>query len=362
MKHINKQIALAALGTLMFLNACQEVELAEPNISTTATASSANFLLVNASPDALPLDLWVNNFKVGQSVATGTNQTTYTNVPITANGVFANSNIRSKATSGTIGGTLKTSDLIYRAGNNNTNNFQASNGLKYTVFVVDSINRPRPTRTLNSSGFGDITYYSSKDKFVAPSKNDPAKDTTIALNVASSNSIVTINSVRKYNNNLIPSFLVPVGVVPLGSSDPGGVRFYLLQDVYPTAVADKAGFRIVHASPTTPTAYVRLNPTAGGTPIVLTAATGSSYIMTTLNFNPSVGSRTVTGTTLLNFALQTVSTAGTPIEYNLEVSTKNDFSIIALTVPSVSFIASKNYTLYVTSVAKQLTAGIIQHD
>jgi hypothetical protein len=216
MKSINYRIFTAALIALIMIGvgACSDPDMPEPMIDT----------------EALPIKTNVNNVKVGTSLASGEAWSGYQNVEITANGVFANTNLRAKATSGQIGGELKANDLIYRAGSNNSNNFQASANLSYTIITVDS--RPKPVRTLNANGVGDVTYYSPIKAFVAPSKLNALEDTTIVL--TTNNSIVTANLVKKYNGNVLPSFLTPLGIVPLGSSDPGGIRFYLLQDLFPT--------------------------------------------------------------------------------------------------------------------------------
>jgi hypothetical protein len=361
MKSINYRIFTAALvATLVGIGACSDPEMPEPNIVTDAQPSKANFLFINASPDAPSLELYVNNEKVGAAVASGEAWTAYQNIDITANSVFANTNLRAKAASGSIGGALNGSDLIYRAGNNNSNNFQAVANVNYTIIAVDSISRPKPIRTLNSSGFGDVTYYSPQASFVAPSKLNPDTDTTIVLAVGSSNSITTVNLVKKYNGNVVPSFFVPIGIVPLGSSDPGGVRFYLLQDFFPVAADDKAGIRFVPLSPNAPTLHARLVPTAGSN-LVLTG-TGAAYALSQSAFNPTVGSRTVT-VTAANFTLNTIATTGTPIEYTLEVSTKSDFSSnILISTPGVTFTPRKNYTIYVSGlVGDNLAAEIVQH-
>lgn len=357
MKNINHKIysavAIIMLGGMWA--ACSDPDMLDPVINTDPSNIKTDFLFINASPDAPSLDLYINNEKVGESLESGESWSSYQNVDITAAGVFANTNIRAKATSGKIGGVLNGSDLIYRAGNNNSNNFQASANTKYTLIVVDSINRAKPVRTLNASNIGDITYYSPVKTFTAPSKLD-GSDTTI--NLTENNSVVTVNLVKKYNGGVQPSFFTPIGIVPLGSSDAGGVRFYLLQDFAPTPVDDKAGFRFLPLSPNAPTLHARLVPGVGS-PIVLTG-TGAAYAFGTGAFNPSVGSRTVIPTSA-NFTLNTIASSGTPIDYTLEVSTKADFSNSIISMP-VSFTPKKNYTIYVSGFfGEDLTAQIVQH-
>jgi hypothetical protein len=289
---------------------CEDNQAPAPAPSTSASALSANFLLINASSDGPSLDFYVNNMKVARNpdfsdatVPPFSYQTKYTTVPVTTNNTAANTNIRAKATSGSIGGVLGSNDLIFRAGNNNANNFQAADGGSYTVIVVDSINRPVPVRTLNSGGFGDITYYSSKPSFTAKKISDPSADTVIQLKVGSNNSIITANLLKKYNNNNLPSFFIPIGVVPLGSTDVGGLRFLLLTDELPlpsttrlpVPTAGKFAVRFVNASPDAGTVTCKVNGSSLTSGIF-------SYPMTQANFNPSVGSRSTTASFKNDFA------------------------------------------------------------
>jgi len=293
--NINKITAALATSMLMCTVACQDVDLSTPDLSTTATSSHANFLMVNASTDAPSLDLYVNNVKTGSSISTGSTQSEYTNALITSNGVLANTNLRAKASSGTIGGVLDKSDLIFRAANNSTNNFQAADSAYYTLIVLDSITRPKPLRTLNASNFGDITYYSSVSEFTAP-KIASSGDTTITL--TSNNSIVTYNLVKKYNGGVAPSFLSAIGTVPLGSTDPGGLRFLVITDQlplpsttrFPKPAAGKCAVRFIHASPNTEDNVI---VKVGGTSITNSGSV-RSFPMKYPTFSPSVGSRSVT--------------------------------------------------------------------
>lgn len=292
-KYIKLSSAIIALAVIAV--GCEDLQKVTPVPSTSSSTLSANFLLINASPDAPSLDFYVNNVMAGASVANGQGQNGYTAVGVTTNSVGANTNIRAKASSGTIGGVLGSNDLIFRAGNNNTNNFVAADGGSYTVIVVDTLNRPVPVRTLNSSNFGDVTYYSSKSSFTAKQKSDGVTDTVINLNVGSNNSITTANLLKKYNNNVLPSFFVPIGIVPLGSSDVGGPRFLLLTDnlplpatspVFPVPTAGKFAARFVNAVPDGTSATCKINAvTVGGL---------STFPMSQASFNPSVGSRSTT--------------------------------------------------------------------
>ena len=353
MKYINKTIASIALIGGFF--ACSDPELPEPNLTNNSPAFSANFLFVNATPDAPALSLFVNNTKVGADAGSDANyaQAAYTAVPLTSTGLAgtatANTNIRAKAASGAIGGVLGTKDLIYRAGNNNTNNFVAINGNSYTVFVIDSINRPAPLRTLNSGNFGDVTYFNPAN----------GKQLSVVERAA-------LSDPEKAN-------LVTIGTVPHGSSDPGGSRFYVVQDAFPTLItpANQAGIRFVNATPTAnntpsgPSLYVRLK---AATSIALSA--GTTHVANATSFNPTVGSRTVTTTPpavpAANFTAQTIALAGVPISYTLEVSTVSTYATIAYSAP-VSFTPGKMYTVFVRGIvgktgSKKISHGVITHN
>src|SRR5882762_8485324 len=90
-------VAIAAITV-----ACEDLQTVTPSPSTTSSNLSANFLVVNASPDGPSLDLYVNNVMAGASVTSGQGQSGYTNLPVTTNSVGANTNVRAKASSGSI--------------------------------------------------------------------------------------------------------------------------------------------------------------------------------------------------------------------------------------------------------------------
>ncbi len=339
MKLTYKFSTIIITGLMISLCACQEPDTATPAPSTTSSNLSANFLFINASADAPSLDLYVNNLKTGESEAFLTGQQGYTNVPITTNGIGANTNVRAKATSGTINGVLGSNDLIFRAGNNNSNNFIASNGARYTFIAVDTINRPSPLRTINAGNFGDTTFYNTVNGQ--------------QLSVVDRATLPTTAKAK----------LVPIGTVPLGSSDPGGVRFLMLTDTYPSFAngnSTKAGIRFVHASPNSSSLWIRLRPTAGGANIILG---NLSYAMSFPTFSPSVGSRSATSA----FSLPDIAIAGIPIVCTLEVSTTSNFSTIVVSVPNVTFTAGKIYTIFIGGLAtktdnRKLGVGIVQHN
>jgi hypothetical protein len=386
MKNIIKVFTISALASLM---ACEDVETLTPVPATEPSTFTANFLLVNATPDAPALDLFINNVKVGASVASGEGQIAYNTVGITSNAVIANTNIRSRAASGAIGGTLDAADLIYRAGNINTNNFTATNGISYTLFAVDSINRPKPLRTLNALAFGDLTYYSTKGTFTALAKVGGG-DTTIYLNVqnfgvdnnpsaefASNNSVVAFNLVKKYNGNVNPPFMTSLGIVPLGSSDVGGLRYYLWQDYFttftPAETTTNAGFRVVNASPNSGALRIRLKFVSGTGANITINATGVPYIMSvTGGLSPSVGSRTVLatgGTNPVNFTTQVIAPAGVPNTYDVEVLDAG--SNVLATNPGLTFGGSanpsSNYTFVISGLvggtgSKALKVTVVEHN
>jgi hypothetical protein len=362
---MKKSIKIFTLFTLGLL-ACEDPETPKPVPATEPSDYNAKFLFVNATPDAPALDLYINNEKTGLSVAGGEGQPAYTEVDITSSAVIANTNIRTRATSGSIGGTLGGNDLIYRAGNNNANNFSAIAGTSYTLFAVDSINRPQPKRTLNAKNVGDITYFSYRDTFTAPKLVAPAGDTTIYLNVqnfgtdntpsatnASANSITAFNLVKKYNGNVNPTFMTPVGVVPLGSSDVGGIRYYLWPDVKTTFTVPqsttRAAFRVLNASPNSSALRIRLKYVSGpGAGDIIVNATGVQFIMSNAGgFTPSVGSRTQAAAA--SFAVNgtaDIAAGGTSNTYDIEVL--NAGGTVLATKTNVTFTPSIHYTFVIS--------------
>lgn len=371
-------IKIFTLGILAAMFACEDPELPKPVPATEPSTYKANFLFINATPDAPALDLYVNNDMVGTSVTAGTAQAAYEEVSITSNAVIANTNIRTKAAIGTIGGVLGSNDLIYRAGNNNANNFTASNGLSYTVIAVDSINRPAPVRTFRKDlvtglSFGDITYYSSRASFTAPKKVGGG-DTTIVLSIGSNNSIDLINTVKKYNGNAIPSFIVPIGIVPLGSSDVGGIRYYVLRDFFATFAnatdsTTKAGFRAINASPSTGALTIRLKFVSGTGSNIALNGTGGAYALSNAGgFTPSVGSNTPS-VTAANFTAQTIAPAGVPNVYDIEVLDAGANVVASKTGVTFGGSANQasNYSIVVSGLvggtgAKALKVILVEHN
>lgn len=260
---------------------CEELQKVTPVPNTTAANLTANFLMVDASPDAPSLNLYVNNIIAGVAVDNLNQraQAGYTAVPITTNGVGANSNIRVKATTGTIGGTLGSNDLIFRAGNNNQNNFVAAAGGSYTLIVVDTINRLAPVRTLDTSltnnPAGNTYYY--KQSIPTPG---------VLISASDYAALVPAEQLK----------CVLLGIVPLGSTDVGGPRFLVITDnlplpapspVFPVIVpgSNKFSARFINASPDAGSATCKIGGTSLG---------AATYPLLQGSFNPSVGSRSTT--------------------------------------------------------------------
>jgi Domain of unknown function (DUF4397) len=355
-----------SLVAFLGLLACSEPELptAVPSASST-TPYKANILFVNAAPDAPSLDFFVNGAKVGESQAANSNQVSYSEVSLTSDGrtgsLTANTSIRAKATTGTIGGVLGSSDVILRAANNSTNNFQAVDGARYTIFAIDSTDRPRPVRTLDTLNFASTTYYSPRAATLTFGSN------ILEIQNCSCNSQALIQRIRKLNGNVIPSYLLSIGTVPLGSTDVGGTRFYLTQDVLPSITTNnQIAVRFVHASPNAPGVFVRMKSTSSTVNIVSTTAV--SYIMSGAGgFGTSVGSRIVTSTTS-NFTTFTIDPAQLDL-YAVEIATDAAFTNIVATIPASAgrFVLGKSYTVYAKGLvggtgASALGAGIIQHN
>jgi hypothetical protein len=345
MKTTFKIIAIA-VALSIFAWACEDNQSVTPIVNTAQSNLSSNFLFVNASPDAPALDLYINNNKIVSSVTTGGSSGAYLNVPITLNGVTSNTNIHALGPNagGSIGGTLDTKNpkyLIFRAGNTNTNNFQAADGAFYTLIVVDSINRKAPVRTNNSFGVGDITYYSTVNQFVS--------DTTINL-VVGYNSTVTANLIKKHNNGSLPATFFPIGTVPLGSTDVGGPRFLLLTDNFVTTSSGKISVRFINASPDAELGgpvTCSLNGSA-----ISSSNAAFSYPMFRVTgssgFDPAVGSRTNAGSSPFTVSFK-ADFASTGASYPVAVSINGTMAVQT----NFDFSVSGSYTIILTGLVKK---------
>ncbi|MBN8578912.1 MAG: hypothetical protein J0L66_18375 [Cytophagales bacterium] len=354
MKTIHK---LSALALALMVSACDENDGIQDAVPvTTGTNYTANFLMINAVPGGSSLDFYVNGLKTGASVDPSKGQAGYASVQLTTPGLnsIANTSVRAKATSGTIGGVLGSRDAIYRAGNTNVNNMVAAPNARYTFIAIDSITRPAPVRTFSLNSLNvlaaDATY------FVRATGAQISRDQWLAL-----------PSDAERNKT------VSIGTVPAGSTDVGGVRFLLLTDTYPTfpgGNTTQSAIRFVNAIPnsyslpTNTRIYARLKPVVAGANIAL--ASNAEYIASVAGgFNPSVGSRSTTTA----FTLRTTTTGtldSEQIEYNLELSTDN-FTTISYTSPVVKFAVGKIYTIVATGFVggtgnRAISAAIVQHN
>jgi hypothetical protein len=382
MKSTYKTIGLTAALTVSLFS-CDENDGVRPADLTVANPApySANFLLINAVPDGTSLDLIINSSKIGASVGVAQGQAGYTSVPITSAGFFANTNVRARGTSAPIGGRLGANDAVYRAGNTSTNNLTAANGARFTFIALDSINRPAPLRTLSINPVtnalaADVTFYNrangqqiSLDQWKAlPS--DAARNNTVPLGALGVSGL-------------------PNTPIPTGITDPGGVRFLLITDTYPTFTSPnttQSAIRFVNAVPnsyslpTNTRISARLKPAAGAT--LTLGTTNTEYVMGTggvtttsvLGFSPSVGSRAVTATSSattfgLPFPLVTTAIdAVTPIAYTLEFSLDGFTTpAIAFSLPNQTFAVGKIYTIVARGIVgktgdSSLSAIIVQHN
>jgi hypothetical protein len=346
MKNRFKNIAsLTAVAVMAGFSACEDPDFAVPAPNTTPITLTSNMIFVNAVPGGPSLDLAVNGLKVGESVTAGNAQAAYTAVPLTttffgggSTTAGANTSVRAKASAGTIGGVLGSSDLIYRAGNTNTNNLVAANAARYTFFALDSVDRPKPIRTLNAANFADTTFFNP----------------------------LTGAYISRVEKAALPAAqkakVVPIGTVPLGSSDPGGIRFLLLTETFltfPGGNVTQSQLRFLNLSPNGGALFVRLNPVLGGSQVPAVAAS-TPYILSFPGFSPSVGSRATTAA----FTLQTTAAASVPIDYYIEVATDAGFTnIVYNSNPTpFTFAVGKIYTVYVKGKKGAITAGVVTHN
>jgi hypothetical protein len=134
---IKQWSALALLSAVTLLNGCKDPEYPTPSPST-SQALNSRILAVNASPDAPAINILVNNVQVGSSLGYLQAFSGY------ANAAAGPAQLKGKAASGSIGGTLGTNDILFRAGATNQNNFSFTGNTNYTVFITDTLAKPRP--------------------------------------------------------------------------------------------------------------------------------------------------------------------------------------------------------------------------
>lgn len=393
MKTINKSI-LAATGVILGMLSCSEPELPSANTYTPGATYKSNFSFANATVDAPSLDFYVNGIKLG-SAAVGIGSVLPTVVPIASPGVSggftANTSIRAKATSGTIGGKVGSNDLIFRSSANGLGNFSSVHLANYTVIAIDSLNRPVPVRLSRKTAtisFADVTFWNpNTGKMISASRRDSLNPANCPACVNWDGAAQTPSTATEYanlvayGNPVNPPALPPGTATPLGITDPGGVRFYVLQDnplTFTGATAPtNAGIRLINAVANSngiaaaanangtfggPPIYVRLRPAAG--PNITLATNSVNPVSQPGGFNPNVGSRSAG---VVAFTSQTIATAGVPIAYTLEVAFDAAYTNIAYSAP-VSFTPGKNYTVFIrgrftslTGIQPLLGYGIITH-
>jgi hypothetical protein len=136
---IGTAVATTMLSAVLLMG-CEDTDYPAAQPATAASTNQARFLFVNAAPGAPALNFSIENNQAGQSIAFG-QASAY--VPSSVGPV----QLRARAASGQIGGVIGSNDILFRAGATNQTNFAAAAGTAYTVFVTDSLNRPRPTTT-----------------------------------------------------------------------------------------------------------------------------------------------------------------------------------------------------------------------
>lgn len=165
MKTISKDIkalAIATIASALTLVGCQDPDYPTPNVTVTGPATStARALFVNASPNSPALNFLVENVQMAQSLAPGQNSN-YVTIPV------GNIQLRAKAASGAIGGTLGSNDILYRAGATNQNNFASTVNTNYSIFVTDTIQRPAPTTPAGVTNPGGPQFLFVTDTLTAP--------------------------------------------------------------------------------------------------------------------------------------------------------------------------------------------------
>jgi hypothetical protein len=152
---------LTLSAAFLLLVSCQDTDYPNPQPATSSSTNQARFLFVNVAPGVPSLNFFVENNQAGQALQFGQNSSGYTAVQA------GTVQLRGRAASGQIGGTLGSNDILYRAGATNQNNFAANAGASYTVFVTDTLNTPAPT-TANATNPGGPQFLVVTDTLTAP--------------------------------------------------------------------------------------------------------------------------------------------------------------------------------------------------
>lgn len=189
-------VAAAFLSTALF-TACQDTDYPDPQPATGPSTNQARFLFVNAAPGVPALNFFIENNQVGQSLQFGQSASAY--APAQAGPI----QLRARAASGQIGGVLGSNDIVFRAGATNQNNFSANANTSYTVFVTDTLNRPRPTTT-NATNLGGPQFVVVTDTLTAPDANTAR---VRVFNFAPDVSTVSVRLVNPTTNQGAATFL-----------------------------------------------------------------------------------------------------------------------------------------------------------
>lgn len=368
-KIMKKGISILTIMVVALSSCDQNDDVNNPKPATSGNDIKANFLGINAIADGGAIDFYVNGTKVlGYDAATPNTQSGYSGVQIqtgfSGTNAIANTSIRAKATSGSIGGILGANDIIFRApGTQATtfgtgiNNLIASANANYTLILADSLNRPIPQRLFSINPAtnvlaADLTYYNRANGKQISNDDYKALGTT---------------------NPSAQARCVSLGVINAGTTDPGGPRFVLLTDAFLTFPANnttQSQIRFVNAVPNavlTPAPInvntrisARLKPAAGSN---ISLASNAEYVLSTAaGFSPSMGPRATT----VPFVLQNTAVAGTATVYTLELST-DSFATILFSLPNLTFNVGKIYTIVAKgNVGKTgnaaLNAVVAQHN
>ncbi len=391
MKTINKLI-LASAAVFLGLLSCSDPELPGANTFNNGATYKANFSFGNATADGPSLDFYVNGINLGSAIRGG-GSLLPTPIQIQSPGVTgaftANSAIRAKASSGTIGGLLGSNDLIFRSSSNGTANFAAINGGNYTVIALDSINRIIPKR-LNrftaTISFADLTYWNpNTSSVISASRRDSLNPANCPACINWDGLAQTPSTATEFAN-LVP-YGTGTGLVPLGLTDVGGIRFFVTTDVPVTftagTVATNAGVRFINAiaNANNITAVANTNGSFGGPPLYARLNGGAPHNLTNIGaanatnafvasvaggLNPSAGSRSAAGTAVA-FSSLAIAVAGVPNAYTLQFATDGAFTNIVYSAP-VTLTPGKNYTIFargryktLTGIQADISHGIITH-
>jgi hypothetical protein len=151
-------VTVAALMTVAMVS-CKDTEYPTPVPATAASTLTSRVLFVNAAPSTT-LNFFASNVPAGTNVANGAGTPYYT-VPV------GPLQLRAKAATGAIGGVLASSDILFRAGATNQNNFTTVAGTNYTFFVTDTLNRPKATG-IGATDPGGPRFLNVTDNLTAP--------------------------------------------------------------------------------------------------------------------------------------------------------------------------------------------------